>query len=535
MKTPSWQRRALAAEKTAETLKQKVVSLYRGGSKSVIQKQLERSKQREAADQRRRELLEVRQQEMARYTSVLEGQVEERTRAIRTILDNVTFGFLLVGRGLEVLPGFTASCSGLFGCNVVDGASLAVLLETDERVSCTLEALVDQIFEDILPEEVALDQLPRRFDVRGRVLSLEAKAVRSVDGEVESLLVSVSDISALESAQRQAQRNGAIIAILSKKAAFTRFIADARAMLDEARGSEDAVLQRRHLHTVKGNAASWGLIEVAELVHRIEEHDEIRREHIESVHAEFARFLDETHGVLGLSYEAAPESSCSIKRSKVRELRRILDEIDDEVHVNELRRWAAAIDLCPADELLGPLEAFVGRLAARLGKDVDVTVVGADTLVEPERMGPVFRNLTHLLRNAVDHGIEPPEDRLGKPPRGHIEIEISSGEDTFEIAVTDDGRGIDTDRLGREAVSRGVVSEAELGVMTREQRLELVFLDGISSAEVATDISGRGVGMAAIRGAVRTCGGQLSVQSHPGQGTRFSVRVPKSTAVRSAA
>ena len=124
-------------------------------------------------------------------------------------------------------------------------------------------------------EEVALDQLPRRFEVRGHVLALDAKAVRTDDGSVDSLLVSVSDISALEAAQREAQRNGAIIAILSKKSAFSRFVIDARELLDEAGTTDDALLLRRLLHTVKGNAASWGLASVAGLIHEIEEQDTI--------------------------------------------------------------------------------------------------------------------------------------------------------------------------------------------------------------------------------------------------------------------
>jgi len=530
----NWERRAVAAEKTADLLKQKVVSLYQGGSQSIISKQLERAKQREAANQRRRELLEVRQQEMARYTEVLEGQVQERTRAIRTILDNVTFGFLLVDRDGKIGPGFTKSCSPLFGCDFDAGADLTELLELDGRTAFTLQTLIDQVFEDMLPEEVSLDQLPKRFEVGERVLNLEAKVVRAEDETVESLLVSVSDITALEEAQRQAQRNGAIISILSKKAAFARFVADTRVTLDEAAKGDDPVIVRRLLHTVKGNAASWGLCSVASLVHHVEDQDEIRAEDVDRIHAKMAEFLDSTRDVVGIAYREESESACEVELSKVRELRELVESVEDQAGGRQLRRWAAAITMCPASDLMGPLEIFVERLSDRLGKSVELTVLGGETLIEPDSMGGVFRNLTHLLRNSVDHGIETPGRRGKKPDRGHIEVEVTSTDEAFEVTVTDDGRGIDLDKLVGKALETGVVTESELASMSRAEKLELIFYDGLSSAEETTEISGRGVGMAAIRSAARTQGGQIEVHSTDGRGTQVAVRIPKPMVLRAA-
>ncbi len=531
----TWERRATAAEKTAELLKRKVVELYDGGSQSIISKQLERAKQREAANQRRRELMEVRQQEMARYTEVLEGQVEERTRAIRTILDNVTFGFLLIDRDVRVAPGFTASCSSLFDRDIDAGVPLAELLRVDGRKTAMLESLVDQVFEDMLPPEVSLDQLPTRFVVGSRALELEAKIVRADDGNVESLLITVSDVTALEAAQAEAKRNGAVIAILSKRAAFTRFVADTREALDEAGEAGEGVVLRRLLHTVKGNAASWGLSEVAQAVHELEELEVITAVDVDRIHAEMERFLEETREVVGVTYRDDEEGTCAVERSQVRELRRILEQIDDEAHGRQLRHWAASITQCPASDLMGPLEVFVERLAVRLGKEVDLTVLGADTLVDPESTGPVFRNLTHLLRNALDHGIEEAYERGEKPSRGSIEIEVTSTADAFEVTVTDDGRGIDVEKLAAKAVRMGVVDESSIDGMSRADKLELVFFDGLSSAEQATEISGRGVGMAAIHSAARTQGGRIDVTSTPGQGTQIAVRVPKPTELRLAA
>ncbi len=532
MQTPnSWKRRAVAAEKTVEYLKHKVVSLYEVGSQSVISKQLERAKARQQASQRRREVMEARQQEMAHYTSVLEDQVEERTRAIRTILDNVTFGFLLVDRRLRVLPGYTASCVGLFGSDVEDGARLCDLLQATEREATILRTLVEQVFEDLLPEEVSLSQLPTRFALGQKFLRLQAKVVRN-GGDVESLLISISDITALENAAAEARRNGAIISILSKRTAFARFVEDTRHTLDEAILEADQSVVRRQIHTVKGNAASWGLVEVVELIHRIEDQDEISVADVELVHAEVASFLDETYDALGLTYREDSEARRTSERTKVEELREILRAIGDEEHSEALRRWAESTTQCPAGEMIGPLDVFVGRIAERSGKNVDLDVHGAETLVDPDTVAPVFRNLTHLLRNAVDHGIEAPNERGCKPDRGVIEVRITSSEEHFEVTVSDDGRGVDVNRLGNRAVEQGRVTQAELETMGRQGKLDLIFQDGLSSASEVTEISGRGVGMAAVRGAARSRGGTVDVASTPGQGTRITVRVPKPNKVR---
>lgn len=533
-KNSSWERRALASENTVELLKRKVVELHDGRHQSIIFRQLTRAKQREEAGLRRRALMEVRQQELARSAKLLEGQVAERTRAIRTILDNVTFGFLLVGRELEVRPGFTRSCSGLFGHEVAAGTRLTQLLDADERMQCAVEMLVDQIFEDLLPEEVSLDQLPSRYPVRNRVLNVEASVVRDEGGDVESLLLSVSDVTALEDAQREAQRNRTLVSILGNRAAFSRFVADTRELLVAAEAEADQTVVRRLVHTVKGNAASWGLSDVAATAHRVEEGEIIRLEDVLLVHAEMKRFLQESGSGLGLEYGSMLDSTCSVARSKVRELHHLVDAVRDEDDGARLRRWATTISQCPASELIGPMDMFVDGLAQRLDKSICLEIAGMCTRVDPDTMGPVLRNLTHLVRNAADHGIEHSSDRGDKPVQGTLRIAVSSLEDAYSVTVADDGRGIDVDRIVQKALSMKVLDESELAGMSRADRLDLIFLDGLSSAECTTETSGRGVGMAAIRRAAQDQRGSIEVSSTPGEGTRIVISVPKPFELREA-
>jgi len=528
-----WERRATASEKTVDLLKKKVVDMYVGGTQSAMSKQLERAKQREEANHRRRALMEVRQQELARNAEVLEGQVADRTRAIRTILDNVAFGFVLIGRELEVMPGFTQSCTELFGRDeIVAGTPLIELLGADDNRKWALEILLEQVFEDLMPEETTLEQIPSRFPIEDRVLSMKASVVRDDQGEVESMLLSLSDVTALEEAQREAQRNGALVSILGKRVAFGRFVADARNLLEQAAEEEDQTVIRRLVHTVKGNAASWGLLDVASTAHAVEDQEVITAEGLKVVDDAMAGFLRDSEDILGISYGPETDPTCSVTRSKVRELRELADSVSDEDQGARLRRWATAITQCPASDLVGPMDMFVDGLADRLGKSVRLELDGMDTSVDPDTMAPVFRNLTHLVRNSLDHGIEAPAERGDKAEAGTLRIAVSSLEDAYTVTVSDDGRGIDVERVVEKALAMEVIQESDLDTMSRGDRLELIFHDGLSSAERTTETSGRGVGMAAIRRAAQDNKGSIDVSSVRNEGTRIVVSVPKPLELR---
>jgi two-component system, chemotaxis family, sensor kinase CheA len=162
-------------------------------------------------------------------------------------------------------------------------------------------------------------------------------------------------------------------------------------------------------------------------------------------------------------------------------------------------------------------------LAARLEKQLAPIVVdGDDVALPPGQFGDFFRSLVHVFRNAVDHGIEAPEERLnsGKPADGVIRCDVRAGGDFVEIAISDDGRGIDRRALEAKLATGGVALEPS-------QTLEdLVFREGLSSREEASDVSGRGVGLAAVKHELDRLGGTATVTSEVGAGACFRFRLP---------
>jgi len=176
--------------------------------------------------------------------------------------------------------------------------------------------------------------------------------------------------------------------------------------------------------------------------------------------------------------------------------------------------------------------ARAGRAVARgAGKEVDFGLAGGDVRLDKSLAERVADPLLHLLRNAVDHGIESAAERLasGKPARGRIRVEAAAEGGRVLIRVSDDGSGVDPARVARAAAEHGLVAPGQ--EVTQEQALRLIFRPGFSTAARATSVSGRGVGLDVVERAVEAAGGELRVSSLPGRGTAFELRLPTTLAL----
>ncbi len=515
-----------AAEKTLEVLKAKVVDLYNGTDDSLIARQLRAARRREEENRRKQEVMAVRQQALEHHSRELEAEVARRTAEMRAILDHVTFGFVLVGPNLEVLEGYTKSCNRLLGCDSdLTGQSFSDLLGVANPFCYQLS--FEQVFEDIMPEEVSLAQLPTRFELKnGNVLGVDPSVIRGADGAVSAVLMTVSDIGALEAAQNENRTNRILVSILKGRSAFLGFLGEAKTNIVVAKDSVsrgDLITARRALHTVKGNAASYDLNDVVECVHSLEELETIDAVGVAKVEQELRAFLLKHAAILEIDYDSDEGEQYRLSVEQFSNLKMIATG----AQVPQLRRWTAEVARKPAMELLGPLEQFVGRLAERLGKEIEFELQGADTPVDVDTMRPVFSLLSHLIRNAIDHGIETKAERGTKEPIGRLIVSIGSDGKNYFVRVSDDGRGIDVQRLTDKAIELGHLSLARAQEMSLDEKIELVFMDGLSAAQETTDISGRGVGMSAVRSEVKRLYGSVKLATELGQGTTIELVVPK--------
>jgi two-component system chemotaxis sensor kinase CheA len=187
----------------------------------------------------------------------------------------------------------------------------------------------------------------------------------------------------------------------------------------------------------------------------------------------------------------------------------------------------------PIGTVWNKLPRVVRDLSVAVGKQVDVEMDGADTELDKTIIEAIKDPMTHLIRNSVDHGIERPEVRAerGKPPAGLVSLRAYHEGGQVVIEITDDGAGVDTDRIRAKAVAKGLLTADQAARLSDRDTLSLVFLPGLSTAESVSNLSGRGVGMDVVRTNIEKIGGTVDLQSTPGVGTTFKVKIPLTLAI----
>jgi two-component system, chemotaxis family, sensor kinase CheA len=187
----------------------------------------------------------------------------------------------------------------------------------------------------------------------------------------------------------------------------------------------------------------------------------------------------------------------------------------------------------PLSQVFDKLNRIARQISREAGKQVNPVITGKDTEVDKLTIEELSDPLMHMMRNAIDHGIEMPKDReaANKPVIGTIAINAFQKGNHVVIEIEDDGQGIDTERLLEKAISKGLVQQEEARTMSRRDILNLIFVPGLSTKAVVSEISGRGVGMDVVRTNISKLGGVIDVQSEPGINTKFTVTLPITQAI----
>jgi signal transduction histidine kinase len=305
----------------------------------------------------------------------------------------------------------------------------------------------------------------------------------------------------------------------------------------------------RDLHTIKGNAATYGFSIVAEEAHlaesmviHLKSSDKSRREDaFENLQKRLKKAAAEIAGIKKIVshlFGREDEISVRIPKERIESIRRLCSRLQltvDDAIVLQLIEQCTTLSWKPLSTLTRKYQRIVRKRAEIMHKEVDFIVENGHTLWPSDIFTRIDDAITHLMANAVIHGIESNKSRY-EQSKGKAEIRFRAIEtDTMlSISVTDNGRGINTNELVKRAVKRGIIPMEMVPTLTEAQKLELIFANGISTADSITELSGRGIGMDVVREQVRLLNGAITIFSETGKGTTFTVRIPNREKARGA-
>lgn len=448
-----------------------------------------------------------------------QAELEAQRRSTQLVLDSTGEGLLTCNYDGSLRDVVSANVEQWFG-PVRDRTVWQLLLPEEPTRQLQLQLDIEQIQEDFMPFEVTVSQMQRRIDVAPEVI-LEMEPRKVTDSGNEYLLFVLKDVTAQVAAAKLASENEELQElvgrILKDPKGFREFVNEQLNMLAGLAELEPrSPLVARTLHTLKGNAGLFGM---GRFAHRCHELEDMLEDGPPSDTAAWATDLRHIwDGCLSQLDRFLPNNEGNeivVERDEHQAMVEALKGFGvQESTVTVLRSWAWEPVRLRLERLADKAEA----LARRLGKRIEVDIETGGARLPPGYIESFWPTLVHVVRNAMDHGFEPVEQRLeaGKSEVGRLCFEVQVGSEIV-VSISDDGQGIEWQRLRDKATSRGLVDVPTVDVL---------FVDGLSSREEVTELSGRGVGLADVKASCLRYGGKLDVVSRPGRGTRFSFRFP---------
>ena len=201
--------------------------------------------------------------------------------------------------------------------------------------------------------------------------------------------------------------------------------------------------------------------------------------------------------------------------------------------VSDLQEVVMKLRMQPVKRIFSKFPRIVRDLAKKVGKKINLILEGEDTEIDRSILNQLEDPLIHLVRNAIDHGIEPPEERIakGKPEYGTIILSALQEGDRIIVSIEDDGRGIDPEKIKRKAIEKGLITPEQAEQMSDKEAFELIFMPGFSTVDEVSDLSGRGVGMDVVANVIHSLRGVIEVESEPDKGTKITMKLPLTVAI----
>ena len=479
-------------------------------------------------------------------------QLRQKTNDINAMLQNMPQGVLTVVKGGAIHPEYSAYMATIFETKDIADRKVMELVFSGSNLGADVLSQIDTTIDSVIGEDdMQYDfnshLLATEFDMtmpdgRLKSIGLSWSPISDNSGTVDKLMLCVRDVTelkALAAAAGQQKREldiiGQILAVSQEKFSgfidgSVEFLAENKKIIENVGATPQGALDPetvtqlfRNMHTIKGNARTYGLLHLTNLVHEAEQsYEELRRNpdavwdqekllgELSSASAaieEYAHINKVKLGRTGPGRRAAVEKYLMVQKQDIQDA---LELMDDSVRGNDLETMRSAqLRLQNMLKMLGTVrvqEALEGiveslpSLAQELSKEPPIVSIDDHNIVLRTQIADLMKNVfMHLYRNSLDHGIEVPEKRLanGKPAAGHINLDVSLVEGRVVLKLSDDGAGLAVALIQQRAIEKGLLGADQKP--SPEEIAQLIFAPGFSTAAVVTEVSGRGVGMDAVK------------------------------------
>lgn len=463
-------------------------------------------------------------------THELEQRVRDRTAElqellvrVQLVLDSIGDALVMVTYTGELAQSPSAAAWAWFS-KLGEQEDVATWIFGEDTVARDMfRAGLMQLADNVLPYELLLDQLPRGFRRNGRAYEVDYRRIEA-GATPQSLLLVIRDVTvalAAAAAERERREQQEIVAgMLRDPSGFHRSREEMDTLIAAACEAPDPVSRKRALHTIKGNAAVMGFATFSSLIHELE--SELSADPTwTNRHA--LLLCDGWKDALRLIEHfgnAFQPNRVELRRTEIDGLlHKVRDRASPVVIESMLTRWK----LSPTQPMLLRLAEHARRMAQGLGRELSVVVDDSGTRVDEGRTHEFWQCLVHIVRNAVDHGVDSAAERAaaGKPALPVLRLSTQQSDASIAVRISDDGRGVDWEAIRRKA------SAAGLSHMTHQDLTAALFTDGISTRDAVTELSGRGVGLAALHATCERLHIAIELDSAPGRGTTFTFRLPE--------
>lgn len=499
--------------------------------------------------------------EIIGYNSIREDitadmKVKELNKRVKLLLNNATDGYMLFDENLRVLQGYSNACLDIFEKDTIDDLSVSDLLfgfdSTNKRV---FELGVSHIFniEDNNQKDLLVSLLPTSTKLETKYINIRYKSVNK-----NNMMVIIQDatekIKLKEELELKHKHQKMIIQIVSNIYDFlelkkdflnffnTLYISGSDVKICIQLNKQEDIL--RTLHTFKGLFYQMQMFYTPDAIHNLESiiaqmisdnKSEKSLEEKENIKKAFTNDLQILEDTLGVGYfntqEKIEQNNKLLKKFKYK----LKGLIKKPVNINyKIQSLISQIDLLAYidihDYFVKHID-LVDHLALLLDKPMHPLIIDGDKhLKVPPNFKVFIRNLVHVYKNSVDHGIEDVDTRLTleKDEKGQIQCKYYYADKHLHVIIKDDGAGIDVDRLVSKAIEANIITKEQSLVMSESDKLHLIFTDNLSTKNSANEISGRGVGLAALKSSCEELNGTVSIVNDPNKGLEYYFKIPMS-------